>query len=240
MPRTIIKTVYSFKEMLELEKEKKVTTKAVERVRNQLKEISTDGEWWDNTKDDMKTALDQVGFENADISFSGFGSQGDGASFTADINVAKLLWFMTNDIVPSEIIGPTPRTGDENDWLPFVVHKMYCKRHIRKAHEFDPKWKELEPIIDEISGRVVRDKRERYVHSRTCDLEIECGDVTMGQEQLVTQWEKAVEELRLNLCYMIYDGLEEEYFALNEDDALLELDEANEYSWDKDGAFVKA
>lgn len=39
------------------------------------------------------TLLNKIGFENAEIYFSGFCSQGDGASFTADINNHALLTF---------------------------------------------------------------------------------------------------------------------------------------------------
>ena len=46
-------------------------------------------EWYDCTKDDFHTILELVGFYNIDSNFSGFYSQGDGASFSADYRYKK-------------------------------------------------------------------------------------------------------------------------------------------------------
>ena len=42
-----------------------------------------DENWFDNVKDDFHEALELLGFSNVASNFSGFGNQGDGASFTA-------------------------------------------------------------------------------------------------------------------------------------------------------------
>jgi len=83
MPKTITKevTLYTFKELVDLEKVGTLK-RACERARAWLQEGQTDHDWWDHTYDTWKSALAQIGFDNADISFSGFWSQGDGASFT--------------------------------------------------------------------------------------------------------------------------------------------------------------
>lgn len=66
----------------ELNKEAKA--KAIECVRNsELMEFFPDLEIY-------KDGLKAKGFENAEIRYSGFGSQGDGASFTCDCNLDKL------------------------------------------------------------------------------------------------------------------------------------------------------
>ena len=46
-------------------------------------------DWYDSTKDDFHTILELIGFYNIDSSFSGFYSQGDGASFSADYRYKK-------------------------------------------------------------------------------------------------------------------------------------------------------
>lgn len=40
---------------------------------------------------DWKSDLQELGFNNAEIKYSGFCSQGDGASFTADVDLAKVV-----------------------------------------------------------------------------------------------------------------------------------------------------
>lgn len=54
-----------------------------------LHDINVDYDWWEFEQ--TKTNLATKGFEDADISFSGFGSQGDGASFTARVNLETYL-----------------------------------------------------------------------------------------------------------------------------------------------------
>ena len=46
-------------------------------------------DWYDSTKDDFHTILELVGFYNIDSNFSGFYSQGDGASFSANYRYKK-------------------------------------------------------------------------------------------------------------------------------------------------------
>jgi hypothetical protein len=47
-------------------------------------------DWWDLSIEEYKNALSLAGFENAEIAWSGFWNQGDGASFTANINIHTL------------------------------------------------------------------------------------------------------------------------------------------------------
>jgi hypothetical protein len=57
--------------------------RAKERARNWYREASTGDSWWEYTLDEWKKELEDMGFDGVDINFSGFASQGDGASFTA-------------------------------------------------------------------------------------------------------------------------------------------------------------
>jgi hypothetical protein len=54
---------------------------------------------------------------------------------------------------------------------------------------------------------------------------------------LVEDFFAAAEDLRLDLCDAIYAALEMEHDARCEDEALVELAEANEYSFTTDGSF---
>lgn len=53
--------------------------------------INIDYDWYSFTLDDWKEKLERQGFLSPEIYFSGFYSQGDGASFTADIDLEKFL-----------------------------------------------------------------------------------------------------------------------------------------------------
>jgi len=51
-------------------------------------------EWWDYTYDDFKTQMAERGITVTDIRFSGFSSQGDGASFTGHVEGDELPKFL--------------------------------------------------------------------------------------------------------------------------------------------------
>lgn len=227
MPQTIKKTVYSFKELVALAKERKIKQEVVERVRSKLADWQTSGEWYEYTKDLWYDALDQIGFEDADISFSGFASQGDGASFTADLNIDKLIFFLTTDIEAKACIEPTPRTGEKEDFLPYVLTKI--------TRGLDERFKRLRKVRHLLSGHVER-TTSRYVHENTCRVVLEFDASEKAKlRPLVDEFEKDVEQLRYSLCKAIYRALEEDYFSQTEEEALIEFDEANEWKWDASG-----
>ncbi len=53
-------------------------------------DINTDFNWYECNIEYWQEKLGAIGFENAEIFFSGFSSQGDGACFDSDINLDKL------------------------------------------------------------------------------------------------------------------------------------------------------
>lgn len=61
------------------------------KVLDNNRHINVEGSWWyESTFEDWRERLTAEGFENSVINFSGFGSQGDGASFTCDrVDVEK-------------------------------------------------------------------------------------------------------------------------------------------------------
>ena len=50
-----------------------------------------DAHWYEFIVSNWIERLEAIGFENAVVQFSGFGSQGDGASFEADVDLSKVI-----------------------------------------------------------------------------------------------------------------------------------------------------
>lgn len=63
------------------------------KVLKDMNDINVDYEWHKYTIEDMEQRLETMGYKDAKIGFSGFWSQGDGAHFTASVDVAKFLKF---------------------------------------------------------------------------------------------------------------------------------------------------
>jgi hypothetical protein len=221
MSKIIQKEVFSFKELIEIK------AKGTEKVRYKLIQWNTGYDiLHDNVFEGLwKEALNQIGFINPKLNFSGFGSQGDGASFTCEwIECKKLIEFFTTDIQPSKTIQLSKSNQHEEDFYPWIVEQI--------GSQFDP---DFSGIDFEINGKVKRNN-SLYVHENSCEVELEYIDeLTESQLQLFDQFETSVNELRIQLCKAIYHSLEEENDALSTDESLIDLDEANEYQWDING-----
>ena len=81
----IVKKEYKIYEFKELSKE------AQEAVIEKFNDINTDHEWYQFTYEDQMERLETMGYSDIEINFSGFWSQGDGASFTAHVDLEKWL-----------------------------------------------------------------------------------------------------------------------------------------------------
>lgn len=75
---TIVRTIATYEELTE-EQKKKVIEK--------LSDINTDSNWYSANFENYTYTLSLLGFSNVEIEFSGFWSQGDGASFTGRFDV---------------------------------------------------------------------------------------------------------------------------------------------------------
>lgn len=73
MPQTVTLTAYTFDEL---------SDNAKETAREWFRSVQLDYDWWDSVYDDAKNLGKALGIQIADIYFSGFWSQGDGACFT--------------------------------------------------------------------------------------------------------------------------------------------------------------
>lgn len=233
---TVTKTLRNFGEMIEAEKSGKVSSRAVEKARNWLQDGLGNYEWYDYTYELWKNALDQIGFSNAEISHSGFSSQGDGASFTCDnIDVEKLIRFMALKVRPSNRIAPIKGgDGKQEDFRPFLVKAMGGKDHL-------PVYRQLLTKVDDrylpdyIDGSVIRTS-SHYVHYNTCDIQFDCRiNLRESLGKLLTDFELDAETLRKHLCQAVYSELEKEYDYLMSDEALIETSDTNDYLFDESG-----
>jgi len=79
--KTVSGDLYTFDEL---------SDKAKERARDWYKTDYPASGWWECAYDNAREAFALFGVETSDISFSGFWSQGDGASFTGDFRASLI------------------------------------------------------------------------------------------------------------------------------------------------------
>lgn len=226
MPKTITTTVYSFRELVELGNET-----ATDRAKQWIGDIATEGPDWHDylTSELWPSALAQIGFENASINFSGFWSQGDGASFTARVDVAKLVAFLVSPPQGSKTIA-----GEPEDFRPWLVKQC-------GGVSSYPSLARLLRVLDAGELRASVDRTSHhYSHENTCRLTVEGPRRRAPKvERLVFALEEAAERLRYDLCRAIYRSLGEEYDNATSDESLGDLADANDWLFDCNGKAVK-
>lgn len=189
--------VYKFDELSEESKQK-----AIEKNRDFYTDFN---DWHEFVIDDWKTRLEAIGFNEPVIRFSGFWSQGDGASFTCkSIDLEKLL-----SAVAQCNNSHAVRTLElcmilaENDLMQAGIADL----HSNYAHE-----------------RTVRLVVEQLTYSSHIKWERLAEDIQAG-----------LDDYRVTLCSMIYKDLKEEYYYSTSDETIAEGLIANDYDFTEDG-----
>lgn len=250
--KTVKETLYLFDQLIAAGEQGLVSSSAVERARTWLQEGLQGYDWFEYTIETWTTALAQLGFENAKIQFTGFCSQGDGASFeTDDVCLAKLIGFMLSDCAPENCIKANPNRpdGQQEDFWPYVKHKLGFKdpRYTSDRYDrllwFDDGETFCEAKVERICNQ--------YSHWNTCRFLCEFHDRGQVDDNykftadhpriynLFQRFREDAESLRKDLCRVIYTALEEEHEYLNSDEALIETAQANEYYFNEHGRRIE-
>lgn len=87
---------------VKLYKYDELSDKAKEKAREWYTEGGFEHTWWDSVYEDAKTVLGFMGFSDVEISFSGFWSQGDGASFTGKWRAENVKLDALNEHAPED------------------------------------------------------------------------------------------------------------------------------------------
>lgn len=139
-------TTYKFNEL---------PAEAKAKVLKNNHDINTEENWYEYYFDEVHERLEDLGYNNVDISFSGFWSQGDGASFTADIDLIKWLkehkrlsYYkkLIKDIDSENIYGNIKRIDN------YYSHYNTCNTSIYGSYLTDEKFKLVDQLMEEIES----------------------------------------------------------------------------------------
>jgi len=198
--KTVARNLYTITEL------KEQFPATYKKVIEENRHRETDGiEWYEYVYDDTKTLLAFCGFSDIDIRFSGFWSQGDGASFAGKFNSSSIDISALKEYAPNDV-------------------------NFTRLAEF---LKEKCTPYGNVTFNLERTQYVHYVHANTITLEsMECepenetawdnlrGDFIMQTRSIMS---------------VIYSTLEEEYNALTTDDTVEEALDANDMYFDEYG-----
>lgn len=189
MVKQILKTVYELDE---------VKQKAIEKNFY----INVDyPDWCDFILEDWKIKLEKIGFENINIYYSGFCSQGDGACFDADIDVDKIANYLQSKNLINE--DEKNKFIDLQDYFYLTIKSS---NNCRYCHE-NSRYIDLDCFyVDDEDDKIFLHNIELMIEELRVSL---CKQIYKNLEDeyysLLTD-EAVYEALQAQACYFEEDG----------------------------------
>lgn len=183
-----------------------------EHILERHRDINVDHDWWEFTVEHFQEELESLGFADTDFRFSGFSSQGDGASFTGDWDSAKML--TVKELKEKGIVL--------SDWAKEL-------KRVLKGN--------LKDIKAKYATFSIKKTYHHYEHEHTVSI----FDAKYWNSRKKEQYGIPPEEEDdiLGGCWTamkaMYRILGKEYDYLTSDEAVEETLSVNEYKFDKDG-----
>jgi hypothetical protein len=199
MTRTLTKQVFTFDELSDSAKEK---------ARDWYRTDYPDHEWWDCVYDDFGQIAKILGFDIdlKEVFFTGFCSQGDGASFSGSYAYAKGA--------PKAIRAYAPQDK--------TLHALADRLQALQK-----------PFFYQITGRISRSGY--YYHEMTMTAEIERYDGRDMAQDAYQDAQEEFQDIARDLARWLYRTLETEFDYLRSDEAIDENMVINGYEFDEFG-----
>lgn len=155
--KTTTINLYTFDEL-----SKDVQAKVLDKYRDINTDIDTLG-WYPDLTSEKEKALYDLGYVDAKIKFSGFGSQGDGASFTASVDLPTVCKLLKIELPQSFLDW----CDDEGASLEVVRGTGYISNHYFHENTVSAEMQnayyspeQFDNLIAELENKVTADVRE--------------------------------------------------------------------------------
>lgn len=157
-----------------------------EKVLDRSRDINTEHDWYEFVIEEWKAKLKDIGFLNATISFSGFYSQGDGCSFSAELNLDKHL---INEFEPLL----------KEDTCFICRENLYARDYRQWKYEQGNYLSS--PELDQLSDKFIE-----WLNEYKVDLEHEIYKSLEKEYEYLTSDEAIKETLEINEYYFLENG----------------------------------
>jgi hypothetical protein len=213
---------YSFEEL---------SPEAQENALDNNREINTEDEDWDvSVKEDFELDMGDIGINNIEISYTGFFSQGDGASFTSD-DIDTRKFFTAVGIKSNKYLDMSTddeRAQGEDKEFYDLLGNMEKVGQTEDIVRIKP---------EDIKVTIVRTDSRHY-HYNTVKTNVEIWDEPDDWEEpygFTDELEEKTTEFVRNQCKDLYRMLEKEYDHQNSDEAVKNTLIENDYEFDEEG-----
>jgi hypothetical protein len=214
---------------------RELSDKAQQKAREWFCE-TLDYEWWEHTYEHAKQSGTERGFEIDDIRFSGFWSQGDGASWTGCVYIKQFLDYHLKEDNPDfgRYFVLQAIIAENNDWV-----ASYTNVNRRGFHYVHDNTMYLESISYSNLEDLAADDEERLQEEGPLQR-ADIYQLYKGADidHLIDSLETWILEEAQAYARQIYDDLESEYDHLTSDESLVEAAESNGWMFDEDGVLI--
>lgn len=197
--------------------------------------------WYEDVIENFQSELENLGLEDIKCNFTGFWSQGDGASFTANVrDVKKFLmdeiklkpgkWFVYSKPDPNRVKTEAEKEMDD-------IEETFVSLGI-----FEPEVDKITP--DDFWISIKRDS-SHYYHENTISAELDVDEPVEGRDLDASQrkefnaWleslENSITEWARKKSRELYSELENEYDSMISDEAIQEWIDSMGYEFTRDG-----
>jgi len=215
---------YSFEEL---------SPEAKNNALDELRDINVEySDWHEPIIEDFESHLKEFGVGDVEVSYSGFYSQGDGASFIGDVFDTKTFMSKALGLKDTEWLDMEDEEKPEDEGSRLRADLLDIGFDTREKLTPDNFYIKIERTSDRyshentIEGRVsiedIPESIEDEIPSQTIESEI---------EDKVTNWARSESK-------DLYSNLENYYDELRSDEIVEETIAQNDYKFDKDG-FIK-
>lgn len=218
---------YTIEQLIELKQDQ-----AVERIKQWWYEHGAEHEWWECAYEDFKSKGYELGFVIDKINFSGFYSQGDGACWEGQLDVATWLKTHTEDSIGREA------------WL-VLIEEGFCNKHFRisfsghYSHSNTMRcagWDWVSDNYEEPDDPYLEyDTIFKGMHYKDLYNIIRTSGFPYSDPNDI---EEAGFDSAKEFADEIYSALREEYEYIISDENLIEMCGINEWKFNKEGEMV--
>ena len=186
--------------------------------------------WWDIIYDNYKNDPELIGkgFSIAEINFSGFYSQGDGACWRGNVQIPEFVTEYYTDPeqqVLREALLALVYNGDISGCVKIKADGRYSHEYTMTSEE------------PEIYAAHSDEERIPYTYHGIFAGASVCTLIEMVEPHLTALSDHILEEAR-NIACRIYEDLESEYDGYFEEESFAYHCEANDWLFDEDGKLV--
>ena len=204
------------------------------------RDINTYHDWHEYAIEEFQSDLADEGVSVDDVQFTGFYSQGDGASFTGEVEDMKKFLVETLSLTEysDEELAELPADVKEKvEGFIATLTISFNRKESRYSHENTCQadtWSEI------VRSTFYEDEYPDYKILLTNRVLTGNPIVFMDLEQEESRIDEIAEEWRLEQCIELYRFLENEYDSLQSDEDVAETLESNgtEFEVDEDGELV--